>query len=172
MPKRKIILNLCTSLEWYIEWPNGEFDWCFTDQDYGMSEFIKSIDTIFMWRKCYELFLNDIKSNFSDKKLIVFSRTLEDKNIQVINQDIVEEVEKIKNQEWKNIWLFGWAGLTISLLELKLIDEVIISIHPLLLWKWKPLFWELSDRLNLELINSESFSSGLVQVKYWVHYEK
>ena len=52
---RKIILGLAVSLDGYIEGPNGEFDWCFTDQDYGMSEFFKRIDTVFMGRKSYEL---------------------------------------------------------------------------------------------------------------------
>jgi dihydrofolate reductase len=40
-----------------IEGPNGEFDWCFTDQDYGMSAFFKRIDATFMGRKTYELVL-------------------------------------------------------------------------------------------------------------------
>lgn len=38
---RKILLNLAVTLDGYIEGPNGEYDWCFTDQDYGMSDFFK-----------------------------------------------------------------------------------------------------------------------------------
>ncbi len=41
---RKIILQLAVSLDGFIEGPNGEFDWCFTDVDYGMSDFFKRID--------------------------------------------------------------------------------------------------------------------------------
>jgi dihydrofolate reductase len=52
---RKIILGVAVSLDGYIEGPNGEFDWCFTDQDYGLSEFFKRIDTSFMGRKTYEV---------------------------------------------------------------------------------------------------------------------
>lgn len=51
MNKRKIILNLCTSLDSYIEGPNGEIDWCFTDQDYGMTEFLNQTGTIFFGRR-------------------------------------------------------------------------------------------------------------------------
>jgi dihydrofolate reductase len=40
---RKIILGLAVSLDNYIEGPNGEYDWCFTDQDYGMSDFFKRL---------------------------------------------------------------------------------------------------------------------------------
>lgn len=55
---RKIILNLAVSLDGFIEGPNGEYDWCFTDQDYGFTDFMKRIDTIFYGRKSWELFSN------------------------------------------------------------------------------------------------------------------
>ncbi len=54
---RKIILGLAVSLDGFIEGPNGEYDWCFTDQDYGMSDFFKRIDALFMGRKTYEMSL-------------------------------------------------------------------------------------------------------------------
>jgi dihydrofolate reductase len=52
---RKIILGLAVSLDGYIEGPNGEYDWCFTDQDYGMIEFFKRVDAMFIGRKSYEV---------------------------------------------------------------------------------------------------------------------
>lgn len=52
---RKVVLQLAVSLKGYIEGPNGEYDWCFVDQDYGMSDFFKRIDAVFMRRKLYEL---------------------------------------------------------------------------------------------------------------------
>ena len=55
---RKVILALAVSLDGYIEGPNGEYDWCFTDQDYGLSDFFKRIDAVFIGRKTYELTLN------------------------------------------------------------------------------------------------------------------
>jgi dihydrofolate reductase len=48
---RKVILALAVSLDGFIEGPNGEYDWCFTDQDYGLTDFMNSIDTLFMGRK-------------------------------------------------------------------------------------------------------------------------
>ena len=54
---RKVILQLAVSLDGFIEGPNGEFDWCFTDDDYGMTNFFNQIDTIFIGRKSYELTL-------------------------------------------------------------------------------------------------------------------
>ena len=52
---RKVILNLAVSLDGFIEGPNGEFDWCFTDQDYGMMDFMNRKDAIFIERKSYKL---------------------------------------------------------------------------------------------------------------------
>ena len=45
---RKVILGVAVSLDGFIEGPNGEYDWCLTDQDYGLKEFFKRIDTIFV----------------------------------------------------------------------------------------------------------------------------
>jgi dihydrofolate reductase len=52
---RKIILQVAISLDGNIEGPDGEFDWCFTDQDYGMVDFLKRVDAMFIGRKSYEL---------------------------------------------------------------------------------------------------------------------
>ncbi len=54
---RKLILGLAVTLDGFIEGPNGEYDWCFADQDYGMSDFYKRIDSVFLGRKSYELIL-------------------------------------------------------------------------------------------------------------------
>jgi riboflavin biosynthesis pyrimidine reductase len=45
---RKIVLNLALSLDGLIAGPNGEYDWCFADADYGMTEFMRSIDSTIM----------------------------------------------------------------------------------------------------------------------------
>jgi dihydrofolate reductase len=54
---RKIVLGLAVSLDGMIEGPHGEYDWCFTDQDYGMKHFLKNIDAVFYGRKSYELMM-------------------------------------------------------------------------------------------------------------------
>lgn len=168
MEKRKIILNLCTSLDWFIEWPAWEYDWCFTDQDYWMTDFLASIDTIFFGRKSYELFIKEDNSLFSDKKFFVFSKSFQDENVKVISENIYDEVMKIVEYDWKDIWLFWWASLFNTLFDLKLIDELIISIHPIILWSGKLLFSDTWYRTGLKLLECKSFDSGLVQVKYSV----
>lgn len=168
MTKRKIILNLCTSLDSFIEGINWEIDWCFTDQDYGMTEFLEWIDTILFWRKSYELLMKEKEPLFSDKNHVVFSKTLKNEKVQIIRDNIEQEVLKMINLPWKNIWLFGWASLFSTLLELKLVDELIISIHPLILWNGKSLFINSDDRLKLKLTDTRTYNTWLVQVRYAV----
>lgn len=166
-------MNLCTSLDGFIEGPQGQIDWCLTDQDYGMTEFLSRVDTIFFGRKSYTQLIETMPDAFPDKKMVVFSNTLTSvpEDVQLISTDVKGEVEKILNARGGDIWLFGGAMLSTTLLELDLIDEFIISIHPLVLGSGKPLFMPLNTRRKLQLHNSVTFSTGLLQVEYRIHRE-
>lgn len=158
---RKIILNIAVSLDGFIEGPNGEFDWCFTDRDYGMTEFLKSIDTIFFGRKSYELVSRAEQDFYAGMKKYVFSRTLKEaEGYTIINNNIKQKVTGIKNQKGKDIWLFGGADLVGSFLNDRLIDEMSLAVHPLLLGSGKPLFRNLNDLTNLKLVDTKNYSSG------------
>ncbi len=170
---RKVILGLAVSLDGFIEGPKGEYDWCFTDQDYGMKEFFERIDSIFIGRKSYEL-LHKTEGNTSwmpaKLKEYVFSTTLTTvvENAILISSDIKKEVERIKNEPGKDIWLFGGASLTSSLLSEGLIDELWLAVHPILLGSGKPLFSGIKDRVHLQLVNSKTYSTGLVSLTYMI----
>lgn len=172
---RKIILGLAVSLDGFIEGPNGEYDWCFTDQDYGMDDFFKRIDAIFYGRKSYEMMLSqpaDMEGAgmFSHFKSYVFSNTLQSvktPNI-LVGGDIKAEVDRIKNEPGKDIWLFGGASLTTSFFNLGLVDELSLAVHPILLGKGKPLFQDIEGRIPLTLLDSVKYSSGLVTLIYQV----
>ena len=101
---RKLILQVAVSLDGLIEGPNGEFDWCFTDQDYGLTDFFNQIDTLFVGRKTYELMQRmgeDASPGFPKFKEYIFSRTLETvkDNAVLIKDDIELNVKKIKNEK-------------------------------------------------------------------------
>ena len=173
---RKIILGVAVSLDGLIEGPNGEYDWCFTDQDYGMSEFFNRVDTTFLGRKSYELTLamgEEAVEGFPKMKEYIFSTTLSSvkDGAVLVKGDIKTEVEKIKNEDGKDIWLFGGAGLTTSLVNLGLVDELWLSIHPIILGAGKPLFQNITGRIKLNLIDTKTYSSGLVSVKYLVEHQ-
>ena len=171
---RKVILGLAVSLDGYIEGPNGEYDWCFDDQDYGMTDFFKRIDSIFIGRRSYELMQKIGESSvpgYSDLKEYVFSTTLKEvkPGAEIIHGDIKEKVEKIKNEAGKDIWLFGGASLTTTLLNLNLIDEINLAIHPIILGNGKALFSDIKNRVSLNLIDTKTYSSGLVSMSYRIN---
>jgi dihydrofolate reductase len=168
---RKLILNVAVSLDGFIEGPNGEYDWCMLDQDYGLSAFFKRVDSLFMGRKSYEMAQSmgeTGSSGFPKFKEYIFSTTLEKvkDGATLIKNNIKEEVEKIKNEKGKDIWLFGGAGLTTSLMNLGLVDELSLAVHPILLAEGKPLFSNIDKRIHLKLLDSVSYSTGLVTLIY------
>lgn len=170
---RKLILGLAVSLDGFIEGPKGEYDWCYTDQDYGMSEFFKRVDALFIGRKSYELFVATESGDTSwmpKMKEYVFSNTLKEvkEGATLVAGDFEPYVKDIKNSEGKDIWLFGGAALTASLMNAGLVDELWLSIHPILLGEGKPLFSDINDRVQLQLLGSKAYDTGLVQVKYAV----
>jgi dihydrofolate reductase len=172
---RKVILGLAVSLDGYIEGPNGEYDWCFTDQDYGLNEFFSRIDAIFIGRKSYEMAQQHAESNSGEMvpgmptmKEYVFSNTLKSvkEGAILISGDSMSEARRIKEQEGKDIWLWGGASLTDSLMKEGLVDELWLSVHPILLGNGKPLFREQDKRTQLTLLESKTYETGLVSLKY------
>ena len=170
---RNVILQLAVSLDGFIEGPNGEYDWCFTDQDYGMSEFMQRVDSMFIGRKSYELVLSmgeAAMAGFPKLKEYVFSTTLTDvkPGATVVNGDTATEVQRFKNEPGKDIWLFGGASLTTSLLNLGLVDEISLAVHPILLGGGKPLFSNIEKQVPLTLKDTKRYSTGLVSLTYTI----
>ena len=169
---RKVVLGLAVSLDGFIEGPNGEYDWCFTDQDYGFTDFMNRVDAVFMGRKSYEL-TQKIAGNASMPGVpklseYIFSTTLDKvkEGATLIKGDVKNKVEEIKNTEGKDIWLFGGAGLITALLNMGLVDEISLGVHPIILGGGKPLFQNIKNRTTLQLIDSKTYSSGLVGLTY------
>ncbi|XZF14560.1 dihydrofolate reductase family protein [Chitinophagaceae bacterium MMS25-I14] len=168
---RNILLNVAVTLDGYIEGPNGEYDWCFVDEneDYGMIAFLNRTDAIFYGRKSYETLLAAGPNPFADKKQYVFSSTLRPtEGITVLDGDATVHARAIKATPGKDIWLFGGAQLTEALMQAGLVDELVLSVHPLLLGNGKQLFRPQNSRQPLQLINSTAYDSGLVQLHYKV----
>ena len=168
---RKVILGLAVSLDGFIEAPQGEFDWCFTDQDYGMSAFLKNIDAVFYGRKSYEMMMQFGGSDpWKGTKSYVFSNTWTkpDNAFELVSKDVVVRVKQIKQAKGKDIWLFGGASLTAYLMEAGLVDEIWLSVHPILLGAGKPLFSGSGKRVQLKLIETKSYETGLVSLRYIV----
>jgi dihydrofolate reductase len=164
---RKVILGVAVSLDGFIEGPKGEYDWCFSDQDYGLKEFYSQIDTIFMGRKSFEM-AKDNMQQFGSMKLYVFSRTLASplSGAVLIDGDLVGSIQKIKQSAGKDIWLFGGAELTTSFVNSDFVDEYWLSVHPVVLGSGKPLFQGIPYRKWMELIQYKVYPTGLVSLRY------
>ncbi|MFC0776300.1 dihydrofolate reductase family protein [Terrimonas alba] len=99
---------------------------------------------------------------------IVFSRTLKNvdwKNAKLVTGGIKEEVLKLKQQEGKNIFV-GSPGLIVASMQLDLIDEYQLCVHPVIAGNGLPLFKNINDRKILKLIKTKTFSSGQITLYY------
>jgi dihydrofolate reductase len=177
---RRVILDLAVTLDGFIEGKNGEVDWCIMDPDMGFNDFLNRIDTILYGRKSYDLwgqYIPGQEASNSDKEIwkqvhskkkYVFSRTQKqvDDHVTRINDHIVEKVNEIKNQPGKDIWLYGGSSLITTFINLGLVDEFRLSIHPVILGEGKPLFIDIKQKQDLKLVQTKSFSSGVVQLCY------
>ena len=165
---RKIVLGVAVSLDSFIEGPKGEYDWCFTDQDYGMSDFLQSVDGIIYGRKSYQVASPEGGENpFARIPGYVVSKTLPAHKDYTILRD-VGEIRKLKESPGKNLWLFGGASLTSSLMKEGLVDELWLAIHPIILGRGKPLFEDISERIHLEMISTKTYDTGLISTVYRV----
>lgn len=185
--ERKIILTIQSSLDGLISEPNNGMN--FLQQ--GVAESIqdsienvwKHVDVILMGRVMYDglsMFWPTQAGEFADfmNKLpkYVFSESYSEvkwgnfDNITIIQGNIPEQLQKLKNiPSDKDIILVGGAKIVQSLLDMHLINEIHIGIHPTILGKGEPLWRNIRSKNQLNLIESKVYpKSGLVLNKYEV----
>jgi dihydrofolate reductase len=179
---RKIIFESSISLDGFIEGPNGELDWLVFEQEAADAEtFLCAFDTIFYGRKSYErlglppvpgIDISEAERNFvyalHGMRKYVFSRTKKHVkgNGMVISQNLEAEVKRIREERGKDIWLFGGSDLLKTFADLDLVDEYLLSVHPVLLGRGKYLFASGRTPRNLNLINKQNLASGVVVLRY------
>lgn len=173
---RKITFGVANSLDNYIARVDGAVDWLLWCSEVNeiMGAFWKTIDTVLMGRKTYEVALSQSKGKknpYPSIKSFVFSRTLEksaDKSVEIVKEDPVAFVRRLKNEEGKDICLMGGGHLAKTMFEAGLIDEIGFNIHPVLLGQGIPLFHQMSKQIELELLDSKTLKNGCVFVSYRV----
>ena len=106
--------------------------------------------------------------DFPKLKEYIFSTTLDKvkDGASLIKSNVKTEFDNIKKEKGKDIWLFGGAGLTTSLLNPGLVDELSLAVHPVLPGLGKPLFININDRIRLPLVDTTTYSTGLVSLTY------
>jgi dihydrofolate reductase len=178
---RKIIFESALSVDGFIEGPNGELDWWVFEEEYSSATaFLSRFDTIFYGRKAYEKFaapdttgqLTEAQRQFleavGNMRKYVFSRVNKHVagNGMVVSEDIEGEVKRIREEEGKSIWFCGGADIFRTFVELDLIDEYVLTIHPMVLRSGKQLFEGINKPLNLELLDKRNLKSGIVKLYY------
>lgn len=173
MTNRQVILYIATTLDGFIAKDNDDISFLSVvespDEDYGYSDFIKTVDTVIIVRRTYDKVLT-FGGEFPhrDKKCYVISHTKKgkDNNVEFYNGNIRELIANIRKTEGKNIFIDGGAQVVFELMKEKLIDKYVISIIPHLLGSGIRLFKADSPEQKLKLIRSATFPSGLVQLWY------
>lgn len=184
---RKLIYFMHASLDGFVAGLNGEMNWINIDE--SMFDFVATMtdkaDAALYGRVTYDMMQSywptaGDKPNASkhDKEhsawynkvsKIVLSKTInqnELNNTIVISDGLADKINEIKNEEGKNILIFGSPRASYSLLKLGLVDEFWIFVNPILLGEGMPLFKDVTEKTKLKLIESKTFSCGVIALHY------
>ena len=175
---RKVVFGGANSLDNYFARKDDAVDWLLWSDEVGkiMADYFKTFDTIVMGRRTYEVAIASGHGggSYGGMKTYVFSRTLKPRStkaLEITSEDVAAVVERLKQQEGKDICIMGGGLLAKSLFEADLIDEIGFNIHPVLLGSGIPLFYEMNRQVDLELIDCKTFKTGCVLVTYRVKHE-
>lgn len=184
---RKLKFQVQMTLDGYIAGPNSEMDWLTFNWDDELKEYVTaltdSMDCIVLGRKLAQGFIPHwatVAENpdheehaagvkFTETPKIVFSHTLEESdwdNTVMAKGDLVEEINKLKNQEGSDIIVYGGATFVSNLIKHGLIDAYHLFINPVAIGDGMRIFQELDSKQNLTLVKSIPFDCGIVVLNY------
>ncbi len=176
MAGRKIIVNAGVSADGFIARPDGDIEWLTSRPKpagfYGMSEFTKSIDAKILGRKTFDKSLEmGAKFDGKTKAYVITSRPPSKpvSGVDFVSGSIAEFAERVRNAPGKNIWMMGGGGVIASFLDAGAIDEIIMTVTPVLIGEGIPLIASKHRHVELKLLNSRPFDDGVVQLHYAVH---
>lgn len=169
---RKLKYYVACTLDGFIAEADGSFEKFPWDETMvaDFFESLKAFDVVLMGRKTYEVGLNAGKTNpYPTLKSYVFSRTMPvspDKQVELVAENAVERVKKLKQETGQDIWLCGGAELATQLFAARLIDELILKLNPVLFGDGISLFSRVVDSTPLKLIESKQYDSGIMVLRY------
>jgi dihydrofolate reductase len=183
---RRVTYSMGTSLDGYIVGPDGRFDWTAPDPDvfrFWIDE-IRSVGVHLLGRRLYETMLyweTAEPESFDDAEVewaalwnplpkVVFSTTLSEVqgSARLASGDLAEEIERLRAEPGEGDIAIGGATLAAQVAALGLIDEYQVMVHPVLVGGGTPFFARNERRVDLELVESRTFSSGVVYLRYRV----
>lgn len=173
---RKVIVHIATSADGYIARSDGDLQWLTSRPApkgfYGMDAFTKSVDTKVLGRKTYDVSVRMGAKFDSGGRSIVFSRRPSPENApsgaEFVREAIGPFMSRLRGQPGKDIWLMGGGELIASFLDEQAIDEFVINVFPVFIGDGIPLIARRHRQVPLELLSSERFGNGVVQLHYRV----
>jgi dihydrofolate reductase len=181
---RKLIYSMGVSLDGFIAGPAGEIDWGAPNEELHRfhNQQTREIGVHLCGRRLYENMrywetaaenpsAGEVELEFAAiwKAIpkIVFSTTLEtvEGNTRLLRDGVAEEVADLKRQPGKDLAV-GGAGLASTLIKLDLVDEYRLFVSPVVLGGGTPYFPALEERVNLELLETRTFGSRVLYVRY------
>jgi dihydrofolate reductase len=171
---------IATSLDGYIARDDGSIDWLEKantrvpkGEDFGYKEFFSSVDILVMGRNTYELVRTFGTWPYGKKPVVVLSsRTIKipkalSKTLSVSSENPPALFDRLSAKGVKHVYIDG--GITIQrFLTAGLIDELTVTLIPVLIGSGKPLFGALLNDITLELVSTKAYECGFVQNKYRV----
>ena len=178
--KPKLSVYIATSIDGFIARKDGGIDWLEFDsggdsdgEDYGFAKFFESVDLLLMGRHTFEKLLTFQEWVYRDTRMTVLSSTLGpdavparlEGKVSIASGKPEEILENLAEQGVQHVYVDG--GITVqTFLSAGLINEITISLIPVLIGDGIPLFGPLNSDVRLQHISTKSFPSGLVQTKY------
>jgi dihydrofolate reductase len=182
---RKVIYAMSVSLDGFIEATDGDLRWSYPDEElhrhFNQQEAL--IDLHLYGRGLYENMASYWPAAGADPSAaqvereyarlwqampkVVFSTTLKEVgwNSRLVSGSFAAEVNRLKARPGGDMSV-GGAGLAGSFMQLDLIDEYRLYLHPLILGGGKPMFPPLINKINLQLVETHPFGSGVVLLRY------
>ena len=167
---------IATSLDGYVARRNGELDWLMKQktggEDHGFVAFMEAVDGLVMGRGSFQNALSFGEWPYN-KPVIVMSRSLTEKDIpdhlhdkvRLSSQEPEALMQALDKEGWKKAYIDG-GKLVQSFLRAGLIFDITLTRIPILIGDGLPLFGSIDNDIDLELICTQSFESGLVTSKY------
>ncbi|RXE56379.1 hypothetical protein ABH15_09810 [Methanoculleus taiwanensis] len=169
-----VILYIAASLDGYIAREDGDVSWLEiygeSGEDYGYPTFFAGIDALVMGSRTYEQIVGFGEWPYGDKPVYVVSgRRLpvpERANVTFLSGTPHDLALCMRRRNHKNVWLVGGASLAGQFLRDGLVDEIILTVIPVLLGGGIALFGRLGSEVHLALLGAETYPAGVVQLRY------
>jgi dihydrofolate reductase len=171
--ERKVIIYIATSVDGYIAKPNDDLNFLSIVQkegeDYGYGDFISAVDTVIVGRKTYDWVMTQVPEfPHADKNSFIISRTAKPSigKLKFYTGKVKDLILQLKKETGKNIFVDGGAEIVNQVLKDDLVDELILSIIPILVGKGIKLFQDGRPEQLLKLVSATTFEKGLTQLHY------